>query len=405
MNRKLQLLISIGIVLVVLIVVFVVIKPRILQTKEAEITSSGPVNSQQVINLPEETTPDTIDPSPTANNLETSITSESPPPEIVSATPSPMALPTTGDKPGNTTSSIAAIGSAAMDGEWEYFWAPSYDYNLSEMKGYLCRIKSDGTECHVLVNDDVCFINVVGDWVYYIKKDSFWGTTGEIYRIKKSGGEKEHIYNAICTKMTVVGDKIYFINVSDNLSIYSLSTDGTQAIKLCDIADCVNLLYENQMLFLTTKKNDNKKNYRYDLTENQLIEINIETMDSIYDGWIYFRDGEIIYKVRYDGTEKTEIIGDTSGPFVIINKNIIYISPIIEEKGSNEAYGLRKVYRYDMNTKEISIIPNENKVRIHGFAGAAGDYVYYRVDYVEYEGIIRMKYDGTEYTDIQKISP
>jgi len=73
-----------------------------------------------------------------------------------------------------------------FSGDWLYYTAGAYD------KGILYKMKPDATSRSLILNEKVCFINVVGEWIIY--QD---GWNGETRRIKIDGTNKSRFVNGV----------------------------------------------------------------------------------------------------------------------------------------------------------------------------------------------------------------
>lgn len=89
---------------------------------------------------------------------------------------------------GNTAGNISNGGYAAIQGDWIYYG----DMGLSSG---LYKIKTDGTDWQRLSDDFASYINVVGDWIYYHRKDDdvIVGRTTLLYRIKTDGSDRQPV--------------------------------------------------------------------------------------------------------------------------------------------------------------------------------------------------------------------
>ncbi len=123
-----------------------------------------------------------------------------------------------------------AFGSIAVSGDWIYY------SNMSD-GGNLYKIKTDGTRRTKLNDDFSCYINVVGDWIYYcIYSINSAYESMNVYKIKTDGTGKVSINNIRGLSINVVGEWIYYSSLSDK-GIYKIKTDGTNKTKLCDYSN------------------------------------------------------------------------------------------------------------------------------------------------------------------------
>lgn len=298
--------------------------------------------------------------------------------------------PTLGNLPGN----IANLGIAATYGEWEYFWAGTTGYDFDG--GKLAKMKSDGSNFQILSDDKPCYINVAGDWLYYVKQNRPGKYYGKIIRLSKDGTNRKELYTADSSSMTVVGEWIYFINISEGNKIYKMKTDGSELTKLND-TESYDLQYENGWLYYSSKLGESTYPlYKINVSDSSK---SIEIMSNVNKfilnkGWIYFYDrNDKLYRIKNDGTNKllvynkpVENVNVTGDSIFIISTDEVFVSGL----GS-----YTKVYNVSLDGKEVKEIPNKDGVNRSGYACIVGDYIYYFIDRAEWFEIGRMKYDGS----------
>lgn len=296
---------------------------------------------------------------------------------------------------GNTPGNIKNDGIVATDGEWEYFWAGTsafWDIN----GGKFCKVKSSGSDFQILSDDKPCYINVLGDYIYYINQPEPTTYIGNIYRIDKNGKEKEELYNAKCTSMTVVGDWIYFINLSDRNKIYKIKTDGSNLTKLIDTKS-YSLQYEdNWFYYLIGTPPGNFSLHRFRTSDLHQEKVLDKIGDYIIsDGWIYGSNlNNGIYRVRTDGTGYVNLFERRISCFNIW-KGFIYCSGLdadhlVMGKGRS-CY----IYKLSADGRQSSVLPNADVIFRDSVVGVTDNYVYYWVNRGEWLELARMKTDGT----------
>ena len=104
-----------------------------------------------------------------------------------------------------------------LDGKIENFYSTEHSNRVIIDNGYkytdgnLYKETIDGKDSKLLVKSNVLFINIEGDWIYYIStKSSFDDTDPGIYKIKTDGTEIIQIYRGNATWLSVVGNWVYF---------------------------------------------------------------------------------------------------------------------------------------------------------------------------------------------------
>jgi len=122
---------------------------------------------------------------------------------------------------GNTAVNIVNTGFAAVDenNQWIY-------YSNTADKNKLYRQSVTGADNYVISDDNVKYINVVGDWVYYSNYDD----NGAIYKVRTDGTQRQKLNDNMASYINVIGSKIYYINNSDRARIYVLDSQGERQL-------------------------------------------------------------------------------------------------------------------------------------------------------------------------------
>lgn len=291
--------------------------------------------------------------------------------------------------PGNTPGNIMNVGFAATDGEWEYFWAGTESYTVEYGYGKLCKMKPDGTEFQVLTDDMAASINVVGEWVYYIKSKKS-GFNGKIYRVRKDGTNREELYDGDCVDMTVVGDQIYFINLSDGAKVYKMKTDGSKLVQL-NQSESYYLQYANDWLYYLTKDNENYILYKMKaIPGSEPVKIMEGTDYYIISGeWIYYKFQGELYRMKEDGTNKTKLVSQPVGSFNVTEDSIYWFT--------DDEYSIDEdIYKMNLDGSGLEKLVNERSRPRVGYPNIVGEYIYYWFFNAEFSEIARMKTDGSE---------
>jgi putative cell wall-binding protein len=274
---------------------------------------------------------------------------------------------------GNSAGNIASRGTAAIQGDWIYY---RDDYSS---KGALYKIKNDGTGKMKLTDDVTEYINVLGDWVYFVNNSD----EGKIYKIKTDGTDKIKISDDTASYLSVLGDWIYYSNDSERFSLYKVKIDGSQKTLITsDSAFYLNLIDES-IYYLNA---DDFAIYRISTngTGRTKVVSDESHVFNVVNGTIFYRNlsDRRLYSIGVDGMGKTKISDDTP---IMINsdENWIYYT-----NGSDNYY-LYKI-RFDgtertrLNT-HISIQPS-----------VIGDWIYYINDYPNGTQIYKTRIDGSE---------
>ena len=125
---------------------------------------------------------------------------------------------------GAVTESGISTDALASDGQ------SLYCALVKDGKTSLCRSAMDGSGITVILpGAKPSFIIVSGDWIYYADN------ANKIFRVKKDGSGNTQIGATTWPCMfNIAGDSLYYANPSDYSRLYRMKTDGTQAAKLND---------------------------------------------------------------------------------------------------------------------------------------------------------------------------
>ncbi len=110
---------------------------------------------------------------------------------------------------------------------------------MDPSKYNIYKIKIDGTNNKLVSGKRADWLQVVGDWIYYIDRDD-----ERIYRTNLEGENTVRINDHFSQHLNVSKDGwTYYVN-SENHSIYRIRIDGTQRQQLTDIpAEKINIAH------------------------------------------------------------------------------------------------------------------------------------------------------------------
>jgi len=245
------------------------------------------------------------------------------------AAPTPAPVNTIGNSQGN----IVNAGYAAQQGTWIYYRSDD---------GSLYKVQQGSTAKTKLCSDDVKYINVVGDWVYYqnLKDD------GLIYKIRTDGTGRTKVCDGYGSQMVVIGDWIYYQNyiMTDNPDymeiygdkyIYRVRTNGTE--NTCLLKKYISTLCIDRSVIYCT--DDNNSLYKMQLNGTQLQELCKKSSMlniNIVGDWIYYCYNNKLYKMRMNGTELTQLNKDNEHvKYLNVTDEWIYYSVDTESLGYN----------------------------------------------------------------------
>ena len=147
---------------------------------------------------------------------------------------------------GNTTGNLYNGGAFCEYDGYVYF-------SNKEDANSLYRMKSDGTKVEKLHPDSVSYIQVINDYVYYVRSNKtsadvvLRGQPYGLFRLEIGDDKAEQIYNGVVLSMRMLGNYLYFQSYDekreDRLQLMKIKIDGTdlQTISKEDYAPiCVN---------------------------------------------------------------------------------------------------------------------------------------------------------------------
>jgi len=206
------------------------------------------------------------------------------------------------------------------DGNWIYY--------VSVGDGGIYKVRLNGTELTKISDDSAFNLNLVGDWLYYL--------AGGIYRIKIDGTGRTLIHedrSNLC--LCVVDGWIYYTlraplqSQDESWNIYKIRTDGSERTKLND-DQATNLnVYDGWIYYSIFDGGSSRGIYRMDTNGNNLTiisEINLSNLN-VTEGWMYFNvpdDNGSLYKIRIDGSDYTKLNEDQSESIIIVGEWIFY---------------------------------------------------------------------------------
>lgn len=111
----------------------------------------------------------------------------------------------------------------------------------------LYRMQKDGTQRISLTEseEEIAFINVVGEDIYYIEMID---ESGLITHIKNDGSQKKYLNDDEALLLIYDEGWLYYINITDDAKVYRMRTDGSQATKILDVS-CMAINIDNGWLY------------------------------------------------------------------------------------------------------------------------------------------------------------
>ena len=137
---------------------------------------------------------------------------------------------------GNSTGNLYNDGLFCEYDGYVYFANP-------EDENSLYRMKTDGTNIEKLHSDTVSYIQVMNDYIYYVRRNHIdedvviHGALYGIYRLEIGETVPECIYNGIVENMVICGNHIYFSSYDDKnlIQLKSIKVDGEELTHISDL--------------------------------------------------------------------------------------------------------------------------------------------------------------------------
>lgn len=261
----------------------------------------------------------------------------------LACSPKPATTPSSSSaiRYGNAIGNLANDGLVAQQGEWIY-----YSNALDEDKLY--KIHIDGTQKQNICDDHARCLNVLDDWIYYVKDKYLFkirtdGTQrsqiskedyidyvnvvddwiyfsstylSAIYKIRTDGTEVQQLNQNQVSNLIVASNWVYYIKWDDHHKIYKMKTDGTEVQTLSQkVSSDINVI--NDWIFYSEGIEEESKLYKMktDGTQKQYLNQNGCQCLNVVGEWIYFVDpnkNRHLYRIRTDGTQKQLLSDDRS---------------------------------------------------------------------------------------------
>ncbi len=269
---------------------------------------------------------------------------------------------------GNTAGNLINGGIAALQGDWIY-----YRSNDNEK---IYKVKTDGSGQSKVNDDRSLYINVIGNWIYYVNSDD----DNRIYKIRTDGSGREKVNDEESWFLKVVGDWIYYYSEG----VYKIRTDGTERTHLIsERAGSLNV-FGDWIYFVNIDREICR--IRTDGSGFEIIEnAHRASRLNVVDEWIYhiwsYDAGSYIYRVRNDGSGYEQVTGNEAID-LNIDGNWIYYTNLEDDL---------KIYKLQIEGDKHRKVNEDNSWNIN----LVDDWIFYenRND----EGrIYKIRTDGSE---------
>ena len=194
---------------------------------------------------------------------------------------------------GNTNGNIHEGGYVVMKDDWMY-------YTEIGKGSHLVKKRLDGSD-ETELNDHFSYeINVVGNWIYYIR-----GYPGPIYRMTVNGEKSKKIDSKKCDNLIVSGRNVFYRAIEDNKSnLYKTDLNGRNKVKLRD--EIIEFAIGNGNIYFSSHE-EKSKLYKMDFNGKNVSKLSDYSAASInVDGErIIFTNRSENYKLYQIGTDGT----------------------------------------------------------------------------------------------------
>lgn len=227
-----------------------------------------------------------------------------------------------------------------------------------------------------------------GDWIYYS------GVYDALYKSRPDGSEKTKLTDSVAFYINIVDDWIYYCTMDKKGNpghTMKIKTDGTGETELGELhASYLNIVGAWIYFKLSDGvqiENSYHPLYRmkFDGTEKTLVFEDRSEDIFIFDDWLYYRntnDKPVLTMMRTDGTERTEI-GDSGFLWNYVDENYIYYFDWIE--------GTAMLFKEKPDGSEnIKIAEMESSKYV-----ISGSWIYYENEADERK-LYRIRTDGSE---------
>ena len=220
--------------------------------------------------------------------------------------------------PGNLSGNLLNEGIISEKNDWIY-------YNNSDG---LYKMKSDGSAVTSISNDNANYINVIGDYIYYINVSN----GNSIYKIKTDGTSNHKILASSSKSINIVGNWIYYSKSTENglnFRLYKINLDGTNDTKISNdsVVGGDFIIVNNLMYYKINSDNGGEDLYsaKLDGSDKRKLCDNVKEFN-VVGNYIYYTPANNagLYKMKTDGNNKTKISDDVADKFNVGNNNIYY---------------------------------------------------------------------------------
>jgi hypothetical protein len=233
-------------------------------------------------------------------------------------------------------------------GDWLYYQG---DY------GELYKIKTDGSQKQLLIEQGAYWITVSNDWIYYSnKRDKF-----RLYRISHDGSSNNKLNDNMSFNLHTYGGYIWYSNIDNCRNICKMKpeTSATENLKL-PVGKF--LISEDWIFYRNKKMNNALSKAKSDGSQSACLSTDAVGDLTVSGNLLYYinrSQGDTIYKVGTDGTGPVQLCADKASNLVLLSGWLFYCNG----NYSNRIYALRadgslKLKAYDSEATCLKRIGN-----------------------------------------------
>lgn len=246
---------------------------------------------------------------------------------------------------GNSIGNIISSGLIASAGGWVYYnSAPFSDKNESA----LYKAKTDGSGKVKLSDDSPYFINVIGEWIFYVNSSD----DHKIYRIKTDGTEKTALTEKAVWSMMVIDNWIYFSQQYDSDKLRKISVDGT-ANTVIGNGEPELLCIGDEWIYYYNDEDKSIYKIKTDGSGKMQLTTGDITYFTIADGWLYYAldDVDTLNKVKIDGSGQTKLADSFRGGLLMAEGGkLYYLSSGALFSMNTDGTGRSQIFKDEMRT-------------------------------------------------------
>ena len=286
---------------------------------------------------------------------------------------------------GNTSCNLLNGGLFCEEEDKIYFANP-YDQNM------LYSMNKDLTNVKKVCDDNVSYLNVAGDYIFYTKRndkkeidsDSLFAmnSTG-LYRLNRNTRSISKLYQNPTQVACLFGNNVYYqhFDKKEGLLLYAAKIDGSKDTQVLDEGCAPSAIQHGYIYYTGTKEDHNIKKLSIDGgTPETLLEGNFTGL-SIADDYLYFLDMNSDYALKrmpVSGGEAETLVNDRIATYNVTEDGSSLYCQIDNGKDNG-------IYQLDIATKSLNALVKGNLNHLH----LISNYLFYE----KYDGSVLYKMD------------